>query len=370
MPEVWYAIPSANPELCARHLPAWRERGYRVAVLQNRVRADIPADAVVWSDTYPGWAGSVNELCARVVPRSADIVVTGGDDMLPEPSLSAEQIAESFFERFPDGFGVMQPVGDTFMNTHEYCGSPWLGRAWVDRAYGGAGPMPPGYAHNWADHELRWVAEAMGVLWQRVDLAQEHAHFSRAGAEPPEYWKAAVSGHDRADVEHFLSRLWAGFPGHEAGARRVEPDWWRERYDGVAFRHWASRYGARWLSHDAEERLRTALEWCGNRGYERVGIFGGGTATRDSGGALREPPVEICCVIDEHPSMRGGRLWGYPIVNLAEAGGMGCQAVIVHVRSGDGPIATRAREVLGDGVRVLSSHDIAAGELREETVHG
>jgi hypothetical protein len=122
MAEVWYAIPSANPGLCRAHLPAWRERGYRVAVLQNGRREDVPADLCVWSERYPGWAASVNALRRRPELAGADIVVTGGDDMLPDPDRDADALAAEFFARFPDGFGVMQPVGDPFMHAHEYCG--------------------------------------------------------------------------------------------------------------------------------------------------------------------------------------------------------------------------------------------------------
>ena len=70
MSEVWFAIPSASVERCRLRLPAWRERGYRIAILQNEERGDIPADITRWSDRYPGWAESINILCRDIVPAS------------------------------------------------------------------------------------------------------------------------------------------------------------------------------------------------------------------------------------------------------------------------------------------------------------
>src|SRR5262245_31422690 len=110
--EVWFAIPSASVDRCRAVLPKWRDMGYKIAVLQNRERGEIPADITVWYDYYPGWPGSINILARDIVPRSAPIIVSGGDDMLPDPNHTAEQIARQFLERFPDTFGVMQPHGD------------------------------------------------------------------------------------------------------------------------------------------------------------------------------------------------------------------------------------------------------------------
>src|SRR5262249_54265870 len=104
----WFAIPSASPDKCRKVLPALRAMGYKIAVLQNQARADIPADLVVWSDTYPGWAESINILARQVVPRDCPVIVSGGDDMLPDPSQRAGELARQFLGRFPDTLGVMQ----------------------------------------------------------------------------------------------------------------------------------------------------------------------------------------------------------------------------------------------------------------------
>jgi hypothetical protein len=41
--------------------------------------------------------------------------------MLPDPR-PAQEIAEAFLARFPDGFGVLQPTGDTMDGTDRICG--------------------------------------------------------------------------------------------------------------------------------------------------------------------------------------------------------------------------------------------------------
>ncbi len=310
--EVWYAIPSASPEKARENLPAWTQRGYRVAVLQNQEKADLPVDRNVWSDDYPGWAGSINKLVRDVVPASADLIVSGGDDMLPVPDRSAQDLASEFFDRFPDGFGVMQPCGDAYMHANHYCGSPWLGRAFCDEAYGGRGPMWPGYRHNWADVELHDVAEGLGVLWMRPEIAQHHAHFSRAEERAPAWWERNVEDHDRRDVELFLTRQALGFPGHEPagdrpaiGADRLDPNPW-------AWRHWINAYGQDGRDYaTATRRIREALNALAARGVKTVAVYPGGRHTVRGAAALASPAVEVIAVLDDNAAPTpAGRAWG------------------------------------------------------------
>lgn len=346
---VWYAIPSASVDRCRQTLPAWREMGYRVAVLQNRQRGEIPADLVVWSDTYPGWAASVNLLCSQVVPLNAPIIVTGGDDMLPDPNKPAAEIAEEFLERFPHTFGVMQPTGDDFMNCAEYCGSPWLGRAWIQRAYRGNAPMWSGYRHNWADHELKVIADAYAALWQRPDLTQQHLHFSRTRADAPEYWRTQVHAHDRRDVERFIGRLLTAFPGHEpVGLPPIHDNHWRDAYQGPAFKYWATRYAAALLSGDAPDRLNAALIRCAQRGASRVVIYGVGTELRAAAEALREPPLDILTLADDAPEIIGSKLWGFRVSSLEVAASLSPDAVIICTRNTNEAMERRARAALGE----------------------
>lgn len=332
-PEVWFAIPSASPEKCRKTLPVWRDMGYKIAVLQNYERADIPADITVWYDYYPGWPGSVNILCRKIVPASCPIVVTGGDDMLPDPNHSAELLAAQFLQRFPDTFGVMQPHGDEFMLARLYCGSPFLGRKWFTSMYGGSGAMFAGYRHNWADNELYWLAKGMGALWERRDLAHHHEHFTRSGEEKPAYWKQHVETRDLEDCRLYISRSWSRFPGHQpapaAGITRA--------FDSsvlaqgalhlaeirVAQSCYSDGVRVAWM-----QAMDSALSACAGRRLGPVAIYGAGTHTRAVGPVLMQPPVPIDCIIDDNPSRHGQRLWGWPIVSRDEALRRGIKAVV------------------------------------------
>lgn len=358
-PEVWFAIPSANPRNCREVLPAWRDMGYKVAILQNYERAEIPADICEWSDTYPGWARSINILAKRIVPRSAGIIVSGGDDMLPDPNLTASEIAEQFFERFPDGFGVMQPIGDDYMWAPHYCGSPWLGRRFCDLMYQGRGPMCEGYAHNWADNELHWVARGLNALWKRPDLSQRHEHFTRRGEDKPAYWTTAVQNKDKLDVELYIARKWADWPGHEplpgpnGKIWKYDPAPLREGDNRLAEHHWTNRYSPDRVTQAWVNRAREALETCRERGRQRVALYGAGTHTRQLGTLLMEPPVEIACIIDDKPSLRGAKLWGFPIVTRDEAMRMSLDAVVLSANSHEDALWAQSEPLRAAGVEVI-----------------
>lgn len=213
MRDVWFAIPSANAAQARATLPAWRDMGYRVAVLQDRFRFDVSADLVVrdWT-TWRGWVASVHHLCRLPELRDAAVVVTGGDDMYPDPKLRADEILEQFLDRFPGTFGVMQPTGDTMDGTDRICGSPWLGRAFRQLINGGAGPFHTGYFSYYADEELLNVSTALGCLWQRPDLIHRHDHWSLRGESTPLYLRASMKRWN-ADESLFLRRRILGWPG-------------------------------------------------------------------------------------------------------------------------------------------------------------
>lgn len=216
--EVWYAIPSASAANCARTLPEWRARGYRIALLQDRdKRFDAPAEVIVAPfERYPGYGRAINHLIHEVVPAGAPIVVTGGDDMYPDMAHSAAEIAEQFLARFPDTFGVMQPTGDDYGNTRNICGSPWIGREFARRVYAGQGPYCRDYFQLYEDQELHDVAEKLGALWKRPDLSHFHEHWQRAAADarPPAYLEASLSREAQSRAI-YQRRRDGGFPGHE-----------------------------------------------------------------------------------------------------------------------------------------------------------
>jgi hypothetical protein len=216
----WYAIPSAKAERAKANIEQWKAMGYRTAVLLN---ANVPgeqigADLVVHLDPYPGYYSAVNHLC-RQIPGDPEIVVTGGDDISPDPKKKATEIAEEFLEHFKGTLGVMQPIGDNWEGTANICGSPWMGRDWIKRSYQGHGPFHRGYFHFYGDEELKRMAERHGMLWQRPDIVQFHRHWSRASVGMPKQdYHAKLDRYWFVDQALFFRRREANFPGNELAA--------------------------------------------------------------------------------------------------------------------------------------------------------
>ncbi len=198
---------------------------------------------------YRGWAPSVNILAKWVVEHdpSAEWIVTGGDDYEPDLAKSPEAISRECQSHFyainggvewHDTFGVMQPTGDRWGDTpatrkqygenrgayiDRIAGSPWMGREWVKRAYGGNGPMFAGYRHMYADEELKEVAEKLGVYWARRDIVQVHQHWGRKPGDEfadikdcPDFLRPVnTPQHWHESRRLFVDRKAAGWPGHE-----------------------------------------------------------------------------------------------------------------------------------------------------------
>lgn len=235
---VWYCIPSARPpEEAEPVLKLWRERGYSIALWRDHFSVPIYC--------YPGYAAAVNALIRSVlhgVP-DAEWFVTGGDDIEPDANHSAEEIAReclhhfsmAFGQRHPrfaiidadrtGTFGVMQPTGDRWGDrqgpyVERVCSSPWMGREFCRRIYGGNGPLFEGYYHMGEDEELQAVATKLGVLWQRPDLIHFHRHWGRtenpSRNDMPKFLERANSPEEWAAYKKlFAERQAAGFPGHE-----------------------------------------------------------------------------------------------------------------------------------------------------------
>ncbi len=268
---VWFCIPSARPpEQVEPVLAQWRERGYKIAlwrddfVLEGKpIPFEDTADMVYFGQ-YLGYAESVNFLASKImqVEPSCDWIVTGGDDTLPDPNHTADQIAAQCSEKFytaiecacppnrpawseipipsPCGsgkdapswkrwstFGVMQPTGDRFAggSIDRIAGSAWMGREWCLRINQGKGPLWPEYFHMFEDEELQNVATKLGVFWQRPDLIHKHMHFQResdaidspAVAKPvPPHLVYANSKENWDKMKAIFDwRKANGFPGHE-----------------------------------------------------------------------------------------------------------------------------------------------------------
>ncbi len=235
---VWFCIPSKRaPREANKCFAAWRRQGYNIAVMREPQDGLVNVDITLSTERYLGWAASVNRLAEFVLRTEADAewIVTGGDDYWPDPNKRADEIARECVEHYrgyakPFGtdsgtYGVMQPTGDPWSDSQgriieRIAGSPWLGREWCKRAFGGRGPMPDAYFHNFADEELQLVAHRLGVFWQRPDLIQEHRHPVRARgdyADAPEWWRKNIGRPGLLDSERkiFNDRRAAGFPGSD-----------------------------------------------------------------------------------------------------------------------------------------------------------
>ncbi len=258
---VWLTIPSARPpEQANPVLQHWRKRGYKIALFRDYFTPGLIADfqmdagvllngALKYEHGYPGYALAVNNLieAAWIADADAEWFIAAGDDTLPEPNHSAEEIAAQCkahfqaanFERgdiIPEGnkwstFGVMQPTGDRWGDRRgayidRVAGSAWIGREFARRAYGGRGPLWPEYQHMFVDQELQAVATKLGVFWQRPDLTQRHQHWGRGKTDaeipdassrmmPPHLLKWNTTAHWNESKAIFEAREKAGFPGCE-----------------------------------------------------------------------------------------------------------------------------------------------------------
>lgn len=243
---VWYCIPSKRPpEEAEPVLKLWRERGYKLALMTDTVadgRAKHPD--IFQSFPYEGYAHAVNQLVQTIledVDPEAEWLVTGGDDIEPDPNKSAEEIARECNQHFEYingmptgmvGWGVMQPTGDRWLvngpGTQPGCelvaGSPWMGREFCRRINQGHGPLWPEYFHMGEDEELQEVAIKYGVFWQRPDITHFHRHWGRPRPgerigmmdRMPEFLKRANSREEWDKYKAlFAERKAAGFPGSE-----------------------------------------------------------------------------------------------------------------------------------------------------------
>lgn len=241
MSNVWFAIPSARED--GGTLQKWFDAGYKIAVWRDQIDPIWRNAHIAIKGEYPGYAQAVNRLVALILKKdpACEWIVTGGDDTEPDPNHSPDEIAQQCSEYFADHgpviisgnsivstFGVMQPTGDRFANgsIDRICGSPWLGREFCERMYGGEGPLYREYVHMFVDEELQCVAQKLGVLLQRRDLIHLHRHFTRESDSldaPATNWKNRPKFLDEANSrEHWLkyealfkARRAAGFPGHE-----------------------------------------------------------------------------------------------------------------------------------------------------------
>ena len=211
---IWYAIPSANPPRAQNCLKKWKDQGYKTAVVLDAGQPKIAADYCESIHPYPGYFSTVNQMCTVLFGAGADIVVTGGDDMYPDPDQNAQAIGRRFFQEFPDGYGIMQPIGDIGIpGTDKICGSPWIGKAFWEKTYDGNGPFWPQYNSYYGDEEMYNVAKKLECLFQPRNITQYHDHFSRPDGPPKQAYQQRNETHWRTDQALFFQRKEQKFPG-------------------------------------------------------------------------------------------------------------------------------------------------------------
>lgn len=211
MAKAFFCIPSARPvEQVIPVVQAWKKMGYGVALQRDLPPAGSQGPQLfgadlVWFREYEGYADAVNFLSDQVLRDNPEVefVVCGGDDTFPDPNKTGDEIAEELSTHFgaarviednaqfvdifvPDTstFGVCQPTGDRWADDlgviiERIAGSPWLGRSWCERAWGGRGPLWPEFHHQFVDEALQVYAKQLGVFLQRPDLTHYHAHAQR-----------------------------------------------------------------------------------------------------------------------------------------------------------------------------------------------
>jgi hypothetical protein len=218
---VWMVFPTRNVERARHTCRIWNAAGYQTLALCEMSMDCVGATSEVHEAFQGYWMSSNAHI--RSLADSASMVVLAADDLEPERSVPPRAIAAQFYDRFGDGYGVLQPVGDDkdgMDGCCRICGSPWFGRAWILEAYGGRGPCPLPYRHFYGDEELHETSKAQGVLWQRPDLAQKHNHWCRKGGPPrTDYQKLNSDNWWDKDKAIFMERKAAGFPG---SARHVK----------------------------------------------------------------------------------------------------------------------------------------------------
>lgn len=213
---VWVVFPTCNAERAHAAVGKWRVQGYKVAVLIEDVfDSDFLPDLelLLQVPMYPGYFRACNALAKAVmaIDPKAVAVVCAADDMEPDPDVRADDIGEEYAERFPDGYGVMQPIGDDLDGTDRIAGSPWCGRGWVRDAYEGEGPLCPAFMQFFADELLMHDAVALEKFWSRPDLTQRHLHWTREGSDGKTKYQAENSDKYWAvDQRTFKARIEKG----------------------------------------------------------------------------------------------------------------------------------------------------------------
>ena len=187
MLDVRVLMPVAKPDRAQAAAKLWLDAGYGLVFYQDDKTLPFVEHARVSTivGPYGGFWRAINIMAQFALDDNAAVCLYAGDDHEPDPKKSAHEIGEEYLQRFANGFGVMQPSGDKQgadesgrSAAQRIAGSPWFGRDWIKRAYGGNGPVDGRYHSFYADESLYEVARKLGVYWMRDDLCQLHKHWS------------------------------------------------------------------------------------------------------------------------------------------------------------------------------------------------
>lgn len=238
---VFVAWPTSNVYRSNQTAKAWKAAGYKVAIATDlpthalkSVEASVPPLLI---KRYEGYWKAMNALCHGLVRMfKADIVVCASDGIHPHQGIHGHALGQVFAAKFPNGYGVMQPVGDRWEATQTASGgtqawaqhrmhgtrpsdmrleSPWLGRKIIEDV-GDEGPFCPDYDQYFADHEMHDLALRRGVLFKNPMLAQYSEHWA-AGRKPISgYQVKCFERSYEKDLALFKAREYSNFPAPKA----------------------------------------------------------------------------------------------------------------------------------------------------------
>lgn len=221
--KIFVAFPSYDGKAAQETAGRWLAMGYQPLVIMNKesVIPNIPA-IVIKVEAYEGYYRSMNWACHHLFKeRRADIVICAGDRIHPPPHARGHEIATTVAAKFQSGFGIMQPVKGRVLGLNRL-DAPWICRRFYLETYGGEGPFWPRYFQFFGGDELAMVAQKLGCVWYRDDVAQptlpKKLDFIR-GHNVKEYTENDRAEFDRRSLAEFPGAFPAG--KSESGGSKI-----------------------------------------------------------------------------------------------------------------------------------------------------
>ena len=206
---VLVAWPTVDVEEANRTAEEWKVRGYETAILvETGIEMPKNIDSCINEPEWKGFPNAANQLC-QAFGSLYDVIVIGGNDLFPDLDKDAHTLETEFKQHFGGTFGLMHPTGDRYGLIDEAAVCPWIGAEYIDRM---PGPYCEEYYHYFCDGELQDVAVLNGTFWQREDVSQYHAHWSRLLSPRPQHLMKAKDHHPE-DQRTYERRKANNFPG-------------------------------------------------------------------------------------------------------------------------------------------------------------